>query len=97
MAELAKSAVIDHSRKTLTIDGQEFPWYIAEGGIGLTMLGGSELIRVCVDILVTAVEVIPEPATEVVSEIQIGWRGEASSEQVIDYIEGMKPGTGRKL
>jgi hypothetical protein len=61
--ELAGRIVIDTANQTLTIDGVEFPWYIAAGGVQANHLGARDFIpSVTVEILATSVEVIPSDA-----------------------------------
>jgi hypothetical protein len=63
------------SRTSLTIDGDEFPWFIAEGGVTVTPMTG-EMPSVMIQLVADRVEVIDELDTSQVWDIA-GVEGES--------------------
>jgi hypothetical protein len=59
MPETARSIVIDHNKRKLHVDGNEFPWEIEDSGPKVAT-GENGLVLVTVTIIAEAVEVIPE-------------------------------------
>ncbi|UYB35505.1 hypothetical protein N9A08_12850 [Arthrobacter koreensis] len=60
MPKLPKKAVIDLRNGSLHIDGEEFPYYITEDGVGVNGLGGRRTIPILTfSVFAEDVEVIP--------------------------------------
>lgn len=60
---LAKRVVIDTLNQTVTIDGDRFPWYIAEGGVYVPVPDGPALPTVELKVLADEVVVVA-PTTD---------------------------------
>ena len=67
MPSLPKKAVLDLRCNKFFIDGEEFPWYIAEEGVDIDGLIGSEskmIARLRFTMFAETVEVIPADDAE---------------------------------
>lgn len=60
MPKLAQKAVIDLQNKTFHVDGQEFPWHIAEEGVEVDgLLDPNAFCHLTFTMLAETVEVVP--------------------------------------